>query len=58
MWGVSVVGDRWVFSEVGESDFMESPVVMGCVLVSAITRIRSGATWRAPPTLAFLRMAA
>ncbi len=40
---VSVVGDMLVSSEVGESDSMVSPVVMGCVPVSAMTRTRSGA---------------
>ena len=44
-WGVSVVGGRLMSSEVGESDSMESPVVMCCVLVSAMTNTR---LWRAP----------
>jgi hypothetical protein len=30
----SVVGGRFIFSEVGESDSMEFPVVMGCVPAS------------------------
>ncbi len=50
-------GGGLVSSEVGESDSMESPVVMGCVLVSAITSSMSGALWRAPYPLAVLRMA-
>ena len=54
----SVVGDGSVSSEVGESDSMESPVVMGRTHVSAMTNIRSSALWRAPPPLAVLRMAA
>ncbi len=37
---------------------MPSPVVMGCVPVSAITMTRYGELWRAPPPLAVLRMAA
>ena len=41
--GVSVVGDVLVSSEVGESDSMECPVVMGCVPVSAMTSTRFGA---------------
>jgi len=53
-----VVGARLGSSEVRESDSMESPVVMGCVPVSAMTRSKSGALWRAPPPLAILRMAA
>ena len=40
---VSVVGDRSMSSEMGESDSMESLVVMGCMPVSAMTNIRSGA---------------
>ncbi len=56
--GVSVVGDRLVSSEVGESDAMEFPVDMGCVPVFAMTRTRSDALWRAPPPLAVLRMTA
>ena len=56
--GVSVVGGRLVSSEVGESDSMDSPVVMGCGPVSALTSTRSGALWRAPPPLAVLRMSA
>ncbi len=56
--GVSVVGDRLVSSEVGESDSMESLVVTGCVPVSAMTTTRSGALWRSPPPLAVLRMTA
>ena len=48
-WGISVVGDRLVSSEVRERDPMEFHVVMGCVPVSAMTKIRSGALWRAPP---------
>ena len=55
---VSVVGARSVSSEVGESYSMESHVVMGWLSVSAMTNIRSGALWRAPPLLAALRMAA
>ena len=42
-WGVSVVGDRLVSSEVGESVSMESPVVRGCVPVFVMTNNRSGA---------------
>ena len=53
-----VVGDGAASSEVGESDYMESPVVMGCMLVSAMTSTRSEALWRAPPPLVVLRMAA
>ena len=53
-----MVGDRLVSSEVSERDFMEFPVVMGCVPVSAMTKTRSGVLWRAPPPLAALRMAA
>jgi hypothetical protein len=34
---------------VEESDSRDSPVVMGCVPVSAITSTKSGALWRAPP---------
>jgi hypothetical protein len=45
VWGVSVVGDRLVSSDVGESDSMESPVVICCVPVSAMTRTRPGAKW-------------
>jgi hypothetical protein len=55
---VPVVGDGSASSEVGESDSMESPVVMGCTLVSAMTSIRSEAMWRARSPLAVLRMAA
>ena len=55
---VSVVGDGSVSSEVGESDSMESPLVMGWTPVSAMTNVRSGALWRAPPPLAVWRMAA
>ena len=60
MWGggVYVVGDRSVPSEVGEIDYMDSHVVMGCVPVSAMTSTRSGALWRAPTPLVVLRMAA
>jgi hypothetical protein len=58
VWGVFVVGDRFVSSEVGESDSMESPVVMGCVPVSTMTKTRSGVLWRTPPPLAVLQMAA
>jgi hypothetical protein len=53
-----VVGDGTASSEVGESDSMEFPVVMGCMHVSDMTSIRSEALWRAPPPLAVLRMAA
>ena len=56
--GVSVVGGRLESSEVGESDSMEAPVVMGCVPVSSMTSTRSSAIWKAPPLLAVLRMAA
>ncbi len=56
--GVSVVGGRLVSSEVGESYSMDSPGVMGCVHVSAMSITRSGALWRAPPPLTVLRMAA
>jgi hypothetical protein len=56
--GVSVIGGGSVSSEVGEKDSMESPVVMGCVPVSAMTNTRSVALWRAPPPLAVLRMVA
>ncbi len=52
--GVSVVGGGLVSSEVGESASMESPVVMGCVPVSAITSIRSGTLWKAPSPLSGL----
>ena len=46
-------------SSVGEErDFRESPVVMGCVPRSAMTKTRSGALWRAPPSLEVVRMAA
>ena len=55
---VSVVGDGSVSSELGESDSMESLVVMGWAPVSAMTNLRSGALWRDPPPLAVLRMAA
>ena len=41
--GISVVGERLVSSEVGEIDSMESPVVMSCVPVSALTSTRSRA---------------
>ena len=54
----SVVGDGSVSSEVGESDSMESLVVMDWTHVSAMTRIRSGALCRAAPPLADLRMTA
>ena len=47
--GVSVVGGRLVFSEVGESDSMGFPMVMSCVPVSAMTSTRSGDLWRTPP---------
>ena len=58
-WGwVSVTLWRVCSSWVGERDLMSSPVVMGYVPVSAITRTRSGELWRAPPPLAVLRMAA
>jgi len=40
---VSVVGDMSVSSELGESDSMKSPVVMGWMPVSAMTNIRYGA---------------
>ena len=40
---VSVVGDGSMSSEVGESDSIESHVVMGWTLVSAMTSIRFGA---------------
>ena len=53
-----VVGDGTASSEVGESYSMESPVVMGCMHVSAMTSTRSKALWRAPPPLAVLRMVA
>ncbi len=56
--GFSVVGDRLGSSEVGESDSMESTVVMGYLPVSAMTSTKSGGLWRAPPPLAVLRMAA
>ena len=56
--GVSMVGDRLVFSEVGESDSTESSIVMGCLPVSAMTKTRSCALWRAHPPLVVLRMAA
>ena len=56
--GVSVVGGRLVSSEVGESDSMDSPVVMGYVPVSAMTSTRSGVLWKAPPPLVVLRMVA
>ncbi len=55
---VPVVGGGLASSEVGESDSKESPGVMGCTLVSAMTNIRSEALWRAPPPLAVLCMAA
>ncbi len=44
---VPVVGDGSASSEVGESDYMESPVVMGCTHVSTMPNIRSKALWRA-----------
>ena len=47
--GGSVVGIRLSSSEVGEIYSMESPVVMDCVPVSAVTKIRTGALWRAHP---------
>ena len=53
-----VVGNGSVSSEVGESVSMESPVVRDWMHVSAMTKIRSGALWRAAPPLADLRMAA
>jgi len=56
--GVSVIGGGPVSSEVGESDSMESPVVMGYVPVSAMTNTRFGVLCRAPPPLVVLRMAA
>ena len=40
---VSIALWRVSSSGVGERDLMSSPVVMGCVPVSAITRTRSGA---------------
>ena len=46
----SVVGDESVFSEVGESDSMESLVVMGWTHVFAMPNIRSGTLWRDPPS--------
>ncbi len=55
---VSVVWDGSVSSVLGESDSMESLVVMGWTPASAMTNIRSGALLRAPPPLAVLRMAA
>ena len=54
---VSLVGDGSVSSEVGDSVSMEFPVVMGWMLVFAMTRIKSGALWRAAPPLVVLRMA-
>ena len=56
--GGSVVGGRLLSSEVGEIDSMESPLVMGCVPVSAVIRTRPGALWRAPPPLVVFRIAA
>jgi hypothetical protein len=53
-----VVGDGTASSKVGESDSMESLVVMGCTHVSAMTSMRSKLLWRAPPPLAVFRMAA
>jgi hypothetical protein len=58
VWGVSVVGNVLVSSRMGESDSMESLVVMEWVPVSVITNTRSGALWRAPPPFAILRKAA
>ncbi len=55
---VPVVGDGLASSEVGESDSKESPVVMDCALVFAMTSIRFEALWRVPPPLAVLHMAA
>ena len=40
---VFVVGDVSVSPEVGENASMESPVVVGWTLVSAINKVRSGA---------------
>ena len=56
--GGSVVGGRLLSSEVGEIESMESPMVMGCVSVSAMANTWSGALWRAPPILVVLRLAA
>ncbi len=53
-----MVGDALASSGVVESDSMESLVVMSLLPVSAMTKIRPGAVWRAPPPLAVLRMAA
>ncbi len=52
------VGDWSVSSEVRESVSMEFPVVMNCTPLSATTKIRSGALWRAAPPLAAWHMAA
>ncbi len=49
-------GGGLVSTEVGERDSMESPVVMGCMPVSSMTKTRSGALWRAPPPLGVLQM--
>ena len=57
-WGGLHGRGRLVSFAVEGSDSMESPVVMGYVPVSAITNLRSGALWRAPPPLEVLRMAA
>ncbi len=51
---VSVVGDTSVSSEVGESESMESLVATSWMPVFAMTNIRSGALWRAPPPLGCL----
>ncbi len=53
-----MVGERLLSPDVRESDSVESPVVMGCVPVSVMTRTESCALWRAPPPLAVLRMVA
>ncbi len=53
-----MVGERLSSSNMRERDSMESPVVMGCVPVSAMIRTRSGALWKALPPFAVLRTAA
>ena len=56
--GVSGFGYESESSSVEESDFRDWFVVMDCVPVSAMTRTRSGALWRASPPFAVLRIMA
>ena len=51
--GVSGFGYVSLSSVVEESDSRDSPVVMGCVPVSAMTITRSGALWRPRPLFQF-----